>query len=592
MEIFLSVKDFIVMKHGTSVETGKIVLVVMGLVFSLIAKNQTGMKSVYQNLFIGKELLCRPTDKSVSVCAVASQDVDAYFEYGIAPGVYTKQTPVQSVVADSSIQGVLTDLQKDTKYFYRMQYRLKGATDFTAGSEHTFHTCRPASGTFTFTVQADPHLDDVSDTNVYKNCMKNVLKDNPDFNIDLGDIFMSEKLTTDNAGTIARVQLLRSYYDLISHSMPVFLVLGNHEGEAGNKNTGIENWVGVWDARARKIYFPNPQPDDFYTGDTAQYQFIGKRESYYAWEWGSALFVVIDPFWYSKKNSEWGWTLGETQYWWFRKILETSIATFKFVFAHQLVGGLANPNNAGGMGRGGAEAVQFFEMGGKNADSTEGFATNRPGWGKTIHQVLVDNKVAIYFHGHDHFYAKQQRDGVIYQECPQPSLPNYTNINNAAKFGYVTGKILPNAGHVRVTVSPTKAFVEYVRAYQEDNPANGWINGTASDTYTIVGTSGVIPNNAARFPGHFGLRAMAQRFPSRSVMVSFQPARAGDLSIDIYDVKGTTVRSLIRGYYAAGTYSVVWNGTDNNGRSVVSGVYMARMRMGSVDKCILLTYRN
>jgi hypothetical protein len=41
-----------------------------------------------------------------------------------------------------------------------------------------------------------------------------------------------------------------------------------------------------------------------------------------------------------------------------------------------------------------------------------------------IHQLLVRNKVAAVFHGHDHLFAKQDLDGIVYQEVPQPSSPN------------------------------------------------------------------------------------------------------------------------------------------------------------------------
>ena len=52
----------------------------------------------------------------------------------------------------------------------------------------------------------------------------------------------------------------------------------------------------------RKTYFPNPQPDGFYSGNTAVEKFVGLRENYYAWTLGNALFVVLDPYWYMSKS--------------------------------------------------------------------------------------------------------------------------------------------------------------------------------------------------------------------------------------------------------------------------------------------------
>ena len=50
------------------------------------------------------------------------------------------------------------------------------------------------------------------------------------------------------------------------------------------------------------------------------------------------------------------------------------------------------------------------------------FATKRPGWGKTIEQLFMDNDVSAYFHGHDHQYVYETRDGIVYQEVPSAGI--------------------------------------------------------------------------------------------------------------------------------------------------------------------------
>ena len=91
-----------------------------------------------------------------------------------------------------------------------------------------------------------------------------------------------------------------------------------------------------------------------------------------------------------------------------------------------------------------------------------GLAEQRPDWGKTIHQVMVDNGVTIFFQGHDHIFARQELDGVIYQTLPEPANPFFTYENQDA---YRSGDIFPNSGHVRVTVAPNGITVDYVRSY-------------------------------------------------------------------------------------------------------------------------------
>ena len=182
---------------------------------------------------------------------------------------------------------------------------------------------------------------------------------------------------------------------------------------------------------------------------------------------------------YSKTKPAWGWSLGVDQYNWLKNTLSTSKAKFKFIFSHQLVGG------SGTDGRGGSEFVSFYEMGGRNTDSTYGFGVNRAGWDKPIHYLLFENKASIYFHGHDHLYAKQDKDGIVYQEVPQPSAKNLTTITGTA-YGYVDGVLMPNRGYLYVTVSADKVKVDYIKTYlpAEENATRK--NGDIAYSYTIT----------------------------------------------------------------------------------------------------------
>ena len=73
---------------------------------------------------------------------------------------------------------------------------------------------------------------------------------------------------------------------------------------------------------------------------------------------------------------------------------------------------------------------------------------------------MVENGVNVFFHGHDHIYAREELDGIVYLECPKPDDAGYT----WEPYGYGHNENLyPNAivkfqnsGHIRVTVSPSR----------------------------------------------------------------------------------------------------------------------------------------
>jgi flagellar hook assembly protein FlgD len=69
------------------------------------------------------------------------------------------------------------------------------------------------------------------------------------------------------------------------------------------------------------------------------------------------------------------------------------------------------------------------------------------------------------------------------------------------------------------------------------------------------------------------------------------PHSENGVVIDIYNVKGAKVRSLVNGVYSSGSHSVVWNGLDDNGVGVSSGVYFYRLKAGEyteVKKMMLM----
>jgi hypothetical protein len=73
--------------------------------------------------------------------------------------------------------------------------------------------------------------------------------------------------------------------------------------------------------------------------------------------------------------------------------------------------------------------------------------------------------------------------------------------------------------------------------------------------------------------------------------IRFSVENVGNVNIDIYNVRGQLVRTLVNGIYGSGSHSVVWNGYDDNGRPVSSGIYFYRMttnEFNAVKRMILL----
>ncbi len=278
-------------------------------------------------------------------------------------------------------------------------------------------TAIPQDG-FSFAVEADPHFDENTDEATLSQTAANIAATKPEFIVDMGDTSMLEKLGKSPSDVATRNTLVKNYFAKLGVA-DIKLVTGNHDVDVNNG-----------------------------------------KPNYYSFTKANTLFVVLDPYAYSTqtvgRGGGWAMTLGKTQYDWLRNTLSDSKAAYKFVFIHNLVSG------SGKDSRGGAEAAQYYEWGGLNESGSNEFSKMRPGWELPIHDLLVKHGVDVLFHGHDHFYAKQEKDGVLYQMVPQAGTPG-TSVNDAPDYGYKSGVLLPSAGFLRVVVSPEKAVVEYIK---------------------------------------------------------------------------------------------------------------------------------
>ncbi len=87
---------------------------------------------------------------------------------------------------------------------------------------------------------------------------------------------------------------------------------------------------------------------------------------------------------------------------------------------------------------------------------------------------------------------------------------------------------------------------------------------------TSVGDPGVVP---ASF-------ALDQNYPNPfnpATQITYALSAPGVVTLQIYNVLGQVVATLVNGYSAAGTFNVTWNGKDDLGRAAASGVYIYRL---------------
>jgi hypothetical protein len=80
--------------------------------------------------------------------------------------------------------------------------------------------------------------------------------------------------------------------------------------------------------------------------------------------------------------------------------------------------------------------------------------------------------------------------------------------------------------------------------------------------------------------------------PTTTITFNLTAEDVKNVKIEIYNLKGQKVKQLVNETLSAGQYSIVWNGDDESGKSVSSGLYFYKLNVNgktkAVKKCLLL----
>ena len=77
-----------------------------------------------------------------------------------------------------------------------------------------------------------------------------------------------------------------------------------------------------------------------------------------------------------------------------------------------------------------------------------------------------------------------------------------------------------------------------------------------------------------------------------STTIEFSLQNNSKIDISIYNTKGQKIKTLAQNEYTKGSHSIIWNGDDESGNSVNSGIYYCKLKVNgkteAVNKCLML----
>ena len=105
-------------------------------------------------------------------------------------------------------------------------------------------------------------------------------------------------------------------------------------------------------------------------------------------------------------------------------------------------------------------------------------------------------------------------------------------------------------------------------------------------TMRSVGGTAVEKPQVSEVPAEY---ILPQNFPNPfnpSTTIDYSLAKAGHVDLTVYNATGQKIATLVDDRQSSGHYSITWNGRDDRGAEMTSGVYFCRMVAGGATKSI------
>ena len=103
---------------------------------------------------------------------------------------------------------------------------------------------------------------------------------------------------------------------------------------------------------------------------------------------------------------------------------------------------------------------------------------------------------------------------------------------------------------------------------------HSWVSGVDDELPTVAKT---------------GLVDIAPNPFNPQTKITYELARAGSVRLEVYDLQGHRVRTLVDGEQSTGRHDATWNGLDDAGGRVASGLYMARLTADGTMQMMKMT---
>lgn len=147
-----------------------------------------------------------------------------------------------------------------------------------------------------------------------------------------------------------------------------------------------------------------------------------------------------------------------------------------------------------------------------------------------------------------------------------------------------TATVVDTSFSFPIAVQGQTAVSVAMQGFQDSRPHRSFAKSV------IVGQPVSVEENEEQLPERFGL---SQNYPNPfnpTTNINYELPQTAAVNLIIYNMRGEVVRRLVQNQHqSAGRYTVQWDGADENGHSVPTGVYFYRIQAGDFVKAFKMT---
>jgi len=136
--------------------------------------------------------------------------------------------------------------------------------------------------------------------------------------------------------------------------------------------------------------------------------------------------------------------------------------------------------------------------------------------------------------------------------------------------------------------STSNIWIEVEDLEIDDNKGIIYLNNTDVQTYYAIFKTGGTTDIEQRIIEQPGSFSLGQNYPNpfNPITEIVYQVHESNISVNlsIYNLQGQVIRTLVNKTQPSGSYRVVWDGRDENGRLVSSGIYLYRLTAGEMTQ--------